>query len=265
MSMSASLTTAAAIKSASIPRVLSSVHARKDSTSIPSKTGTAIRITVLTFVPVGLLKISVKFLTVSRNDKQCLDEDECAVNNGGCNQVCLNRPGNFSCECRHGYVLASDGFSCLEIVPIVTAYCPALEPPPGGYLHCSSRPGVDGYKPGTTCSLRCRKGYTFRRHKPHLTWQANNVPDSPPEDNSPASLTVLAGARQSAGGLAMLQGWKATQVRDWNYNEPSDEAHKKYKGNCSASARLQTLKSALFRAQWTRRARETRTRRGTWT
>ena len=161
--------------------------------------------------------------------------DECDVNNGGCSQVCLNRPGNYSCECRTGYILSVDKSSCLEVVLAVTHYCPAIEPPPGGYLHCSSRPGSDGYKPGSTCTLRCRKGYAFRRHKPQLTWQANQV------FNNPATLLeekgIMLSNRQSNSGLAMLQGWKATQVRpaahqNWQSNarNRSDEAHKKLKG-----------------------------------
>lgn len=170
-----------------------------------------------------------------RDKRQCLDVDECATNNGGCSQVCLNRPGNFSCECRTGYVLSADKSSCLEVVSAVTHYCPAIEPPPGGYLHCSSRPGANGYKPGTTCTLRCRKGYAFRRHKPQLTWQANQILENP-LSVSEKTTTVLLPSRQSSSGLAMLQGWKATQVRPvdqgWQSgNRPySEDTPKKSKG-----------------------------------
>ena len=91
----------------------------------------------------------------------------------------------------------------------MTHYCPAIEPPAGGYLHCSSRPNQDSaYKPGTTCRLRCRKGYVFQRHKASgpSNWQ-NQVIDTPSsgDDNNL--------------GLAILQGWKATQIwrgLDWN-------------------------------------------------
>lgn len=162
--------------------------------------------------------------------------DECAIQNGGCGQVCLNRPGNFSCECRTGYILSTDKASCLEVVSAVTHYCPAIEPPPGGYLHCSSRPTGDGYKPGTTCTLRCRKGYAFRRHKPQLTWSGNQVLDSPVEVEDKSGLHSSAG-RSSNPGLAMLQGWKATQIRPTNNQEwpaagrnGSEETQKKLKG-----------------------------------
>ena len=153
--------------------------------------------------------------------------------------MCLNRPGNYSCECRTGYILAVDRSSCLEVVAAVTHYCPAIEPPPGGYLHCSSRPGTDGYKAGTTCTLRCRKGYAYRRHKPQLTWQANQVLDNPINSQLQEKTSILLAGRQSSSGLAMLQGWKATQIRappnqdQWQQSGSrniSDDGHKKLKG-----------------------------------
>ncbi|KAI9557484.1 hypothetical protein GHT06_017312 [Daphnia sinensis] len=198
--------------------------------------------------------------------RQCLDVDECDINNGGCSQVCLNRPGNFSCECRTGYVLSNDKSSCLEIVSAVTHYCPAIEPPPGGYLHCSSRPGIEGYKPGSTCTLRCRKGYAFRRHKPQLTWQANQVFNKPAlllEEKS----NMLSG-RQSNAGLAMLQGWKATQVRsgttkeDWqsaNRTHPEDALKKvkgKNHGKKTENDKRQVVVNAPVQAGLQRRGRQ---------
>lgn len=83
-----------------------------------------------------------------------------------------------------------------EVVSAVRHDCPAIEPPRGGYLHCSSRPNADGYAPGTTCRLRCRKGYVFHRQRPAPAWH-NQVIDAA-EDN-----TI---------GVGILQGWKATQV-----------------------------------------------------
>ena len=42
----------------------------------------------------------------------CLDIDECAVDNGSCDQICINKPGSFECQCKDGYVLADDGKTC---------------------------------------------------------------------------------------------------------------------------------------------------------
>ena len=37
---------------------------------------------------------------LSEDGHSCIDVDECQVNNGGCDQVCNNRPGTFMCEVR---------------------------------------------------------------------------------------------------------------------------------------------------------------------
>ena len=39
-----------------------------------------------------------------------LDVDECASNNGGCDQICINNPGSYQCGCNQGYI--SDGKRC---------------------------------------------------------------------------------------------------------------------------------------------------------
>jgi len=41
-----------------------------------------------------------------------VDVDECAVNNGGCDEhaFCDNTPGSFICTCMGGYF--GDGFNC---------------------------------------------------------------------------------------------------------------------------------------------------------
>lgn len=44
------------------------------------------------------------------------DTDECVVDMGGCSQACSNNPpGSFSCVCRSGFTLASDGVSCTDV------------------------------------------------------------------------------------------------------------------------------------------------------
>ena len=40
------------------------------------------------------------------------DIDECASDNGGCGQVCMNKPGSFECACNDGYVLSDDKKTC---------------------------------------------------------------------------------------------------------------------------------------------------------
>ena len=41
-----------------------------------------------------------------------LDTNECASDNGGCDQNCVNNNGGFSCTCNSGYTLNSNGKSC---------------------------------------------------------------------------------------------------------------------------------------------------------
>ena len=38
--------------------------------------------------------------------------NECATNNGGCAHTCTDTVGSFTCSCRTGFVLASNGLGC---------------------------------------------------------------------------------------------------------------------------------------------------------
>ena len=42
----------------------------------------------------------------------CIDVDECASSNGGCEQICINEVGSFQCFCEPGFTLASDDTNC---------------------------------------------------------------------------------------------------------------------------------------------------------
>lgn len=39
-------------------------------------------------------------------------KNECAVNNGGCSQLCTDTPGSFYCHCHEGYRLV-DNRTCI--------------------------------------------------------------------------------------------------------------------------------------------------------
>ncbi|ETE73392.1 Growth arrest-specific protein 6, partial [Ophiophagus hannah] len=43
------------------------------------------------------------------------DINECADHNGGCKQICYNKPGSYHCSCYIGYALMSDNKSCEDI------------------------------------------------------------------------------------------------------------------------------------------------------
>ena len=42
--------------------------------------------------------------------------DECADNNGGCDQVCTDTPSSFECSCNEGFSLDSSGTNCNPLV-----------------------------------------------------------------------------------------------------------------------------------------------------
>lgn len=45
--------------------------------------------------------------------ERCIsDIDECAMGNGGCEALCFNKPGSFSCGCEPGHLLMPDQRSC---------------------------------------------------------------------------------------------------------------------------------------------------------
>ena len=50
--------------------------------------------------------------------KVLVDLDECATNNGGCNQTCVNEIGSYHCSCIQGYSLDEDGLGCSGIIII---------------------------------------------------------------------------------------------------------------------------------------------------
>ncbi|XP_078370477.1 uncharacterized protein LOC144654268 isoform X2 [Oculina patagonica] len=83
------------------------------------------------------------------------DIDECATNNGGCDQICTNTPGSYRCGCHMGYT--KHGHSCQDIDE-----CQTLVPSP-----CSC--GVPGQPCGASCTntvpnylCTCAKGFQLR-------------------------------------------------------------------------------------------------------
>ena len=51
-----------------------------------------------------------------------IDIDECIANNGGCEQICTNTIGSFTCSCTDGYKLILGTFCAGRIVKIITKY-----------------------------------------------------------------------------------------------------------------------------------------------
>ncbi|OAF66753.1 Matrilin-3 [Intoshia linei] len=49
------------------------------------------------------------------NGTQCIDVNECAYKNGGCEHFCYNYAGTYSCGCQSGYELGKNKESCHDI------------------------------------------------------------------------------------------------------------------------------------------------------
>ncbi|XP_020289333.1 uncharacterized protein LOC109857445 isoform X2 [Pseudomyrmex gracilis] len=114
----------------------------------------------------------------------CIDINECAVDNGGCTEVCENTDGSFFCACDGDEkALSSDGKSCVDINSIT---CLPLNTVSRGYLICSrletSKLWRDRRKepnrPGTRCFLKCPRGYQLRGDY-ELTCRSDGTWDGP--------------------------------------------------------------------------------------
>ena len=53
------------------------------------------------------------------------DINECNTTNGGCEQICTNAIGSFSCNCTVGYQLDENGFNCTGMLVLPRFSFPA--------------------------------------------------------------------------------------------------------------------------------------------
>nr|XP_040570359.1 fibrillin-3-like isoform X2 [Lepeophtheirus salmonis] len=50
--------------------------------------------------------------TILDGETECSDIDECLFDSGGCDHICINKPGSFVCECPPGF--APEGLECVD-------------------------------------------------------------------------------------------------------------------------------------------------------
>lgn len=129
-----------------------------------------IRLNIADFAEAPCLKFEL--MGCARQD--CTDVNECADNNGGCDQRCINSPGSFSCLCNVGFDLYTqngtagfyiessetglqDGDNYRLNKTCVRKMCPALESPANGML-LDTHPM---YHYGDWVKFHCNFGYVM--------------------------------------------------------------------------------------------------------
>ena len=55
------------------------------------------------------------------------DYNECSIDNGGCDHICINTIVGQKCECDEGYSLDSDGSSCIANAQCIDGVCECLD------------------------------------------------------------------------------------------------------------------------------------------
>ena len=81
--------------------------------------------------------------------------------NGGCNHRCTNFEGHFECSCRHGFVLAGNGKTCLDIDECsisIPCFHICYNTPGGFQCECQ-----DGYTLGSD-GMSCIGKFAFYLH-----------------------------------------------------------------------------------------------------
>ncbi|XP_058015515.1 signal peptide, CUB and EGF-like domain-containing protein 2 isoform X8 [Ahaetulla prasina] len=102
---------------------------------------------------------------LAQDGHNCLDMDECLVNNGGCQHACINTVGSYECRCNEGFFLSDnqhtcihrseEGVSCMNKDHGCAHIC--KEAPKGG-VDCECRPGFELARNQRDCILTCNHG-----------------------------------------------------------------------------------------------------------
>ena len=89
------------------------------------------------------------------------DYNECAIDNGGCDQICINTIMGQKCECDEGYSLDSDGSSCIANAQCIDGMCECLN----GFIDDNSHGSGSGSVTRVNCVGKSLIGtLTFLRH-----------------------------------------------------------------------------------------------------
>ncbi|XP_043234344.1 uncharacterized protein LOC122387849 [Amphibalanus amphitrite] len=130
-----------------------------------------VRLTILDYEVAPCMRMEL--MGCSRSE--CTDIDECATNNGGCHQKCVNSAGSFSCQCEEGYELfTKNGTAGFSVAPSETGLrdgdtyrinktcvpkqCPGIEDPVNGLLVSTQ----DQYHYRDVITFYCNFGYVLQ-------------------------------------------------------------------------------------------------------
>ncbi|XP_038621090.1 signal peptide, CUB and EGF-like domain-containing protein 2 isoform X3 [Tachyglossus aculeatus] len=102
---------------------------------------------------------------LAHDGHNCLDVDECLLNNGGCQHTCVNAMGSYECQCQVGFFLSDnqhtcihrseEGLSCMNRDHGCSHICRET---PKGEAACDCRPGFQLAKNQRDCILTCNHG-----------------------------------------------------------------------------------------------------------
>ena len=70
---------------------------------------------LLLFYGARLFSTWVGVLYWSKRRRSLTDIDECATDNGGCSDRCVNVPSSYQCSCPEGYTLMDDWMTCRDV------------------------------------------------------------------------------------------------------------------------------------------------------
>uniref|UniRef100_A0A665VX57 Signal peptide, CUB and EGF-like domain-containing protein 2 n=1 Tax=Echeneis naucrates TaxID=173247 RepID=A0A665VX57_ECHNA len=102
---------------------------------------------------------------LAHDGHNCLDVDECKLNNGGCQHTCVNTMGSYECRCKEGFFLSDnqhtcihrsvEGLNCMNKEHSCAHIC--KETSKGG-VACKCRPGFELARNQRGCILTCNHG-----------------------------------------------------------------------------------------------------------
>ncbi len=152
----------------------------------------------------------------------CADVDECATGNGGCDQMCANSPGGFSCSCNAGYALAADGRSCEVVTACVDASSSGLVAwwrGDGDALDASGNGNHGALASGASFAAgRFGSAFSFDGESSYVS-----VPDSPSLAFGTGDFTIAFWVNPrdlEDGGDGMLHkdSWNGSTAKGWHFN-----------------------------------------------